>query len=293
MTRHTRRQLLATVAAGSAVAVAGCSGGDGNDSSGNSSNNGNDDSEEQSTGITSLDTVIDKTEGGVAPEIDVYLNVELAEWVDADQVTLERADVAGVTEKRVNTRSEPPHATMLIRSKFDSDTIPQAPYKVVARSSDGEQIASRSWTPDTTVEYSSFSVQTEELDVSPGFYLNFDITNRGDLDLSTPDAYITEGYPTTVHQSDSVETMTTSDSVRPTESKTVTSQLIDRGTLLMPVDGKCPAAPKDIGVTLEYPNRSSHKLDLTLRLGGEPVEVDGNIIGCAETTVDEWSKSEL
>jgi hypothetical protein len=185
---------------------------------------------------------------------------------------------------------------MLIRSKFDSETIPQAPYEVVARSN-GEPVARRDWTPDTTVEYSNFRITTNDSPIGTRFSVRFDVTNKGDLDLRPPEGHISGGYPTTVYDSDAVGTIGIEDAhkggIRPSETAELRPTKIGRKTLLYPEDGECPAASRDIELTLEYPNRQPDKLDITLQLGDEPVGVrGGDTIGCANSTVDEWSKKD-
>lgn len=295
MTRYTRRRLLAMTGAAATVGIAGCSNGEGGTDPGGDSNDT--DNDDQISGITSLETVIDSTDDELTPgaKTEVYLNVELADRIDANQVTLERTDVEGVTSKSVSTRPEPPHATILIRSKSDSETISQAPYEVVARSSDGKPVARREWTPDTSIEYSNIKVDATESETFPEFLLRFDVTNNGDLDLAPPEGHITDGYPTIVHESDTVGSTAIGDAynqgVPPSETAELETSLLG-GTLLMPEDGECPATPQDIELTLEYPNRQPDKLNITIQLGSEPIEVGGDTIGCAETTVDGWSKDE-
>ena len=159
---------------------------------------------------------------------------------------------------------------------------------------DGEtELARQSWRPTVAFGYELELLNDAAVDIANS--LQITIRNNSDLRLQPLRAAIVSGFPTDVHNSDRVGSLTATDPAWAIGGQTTARLRANHPTLgsnlLAPPDGECftEAQPIEVEIAYELPVIDLLTLDVALAGEPRPYDADGSpAVYCSQPTIESW-----
>lgn len=273
----SRRHLLATAAAVTTSGLAGCSVSL---------------SDERWTESEHIETVSTERRGN--PRV-VDLVVQLTE--DHGATAFAVVDGVDRTVFQTSLRADQTVVRVPLENGVDAilqpiSTLPTLDHELVVF--DGEtELSRQSWRPAIELEYSFELANEPDVDIANS--LRIRISNSSDMRLQPLRAAIVSGFPTELHETDRVGSLSSTEPAWAVGGQTTTRLLADHpnlgSNLLAPPEGECVTEPQSIELEIAY-EQVVDRISLAVSLGGEPrpyTAADGtSSVYCSQPTIDDW-----